>query len=128
MKTDPVPPFGPRYNVNGLEEWRRAARDGLHTMDKFHVRQYADAVEAKIKTMQAAKLREACSVAVDPIPNCASGTRHTTGAAIHEAVKQQHTAALYAYVAKVRRERTPQQWQSLYDEAMIAKRKRERTE
>jgi hypothetical protein len=69
------------------------------------------------------KQRSALSrVTSDPRPNCASGTLHTEGRKIAEAIRRQHVGALRSYVAKVRRCRTPQQWREMYREAMAEKR------
>lgn len=59
-----------------------------------------------------------------PAPNCASGTAHNTGEAIHRAVLQQQGRELQAAARKTRRARSPDVWQLMYAEAMAEKRAR----
>ena len=53
---------------------------------------------------------------------CASGTWHTTGEAIHAAVREQHRAALLSAPGEIRRKRKPQTWRKMYEAAMSEKR------
>ncbi|MHC2400247.1 hypothetical protein ACVMGC_004791 [Bradyrhizobium barranii subsp. barranii] len=119
--------FGPAYNVESaqLKKCRRAARDGLASLTKDQRNAYAAAVEAAVLASQRASLQRELP---SHNPRCASGTAHNTGAAIHRAIRQQQRAALDAYPAKVRRERTPAQWRAMYDAAMADKRRLENGE
>jgi hypothetical protein len=127
MKSDKEPPaeFGPAYDIDSatLKKHRRAARGGLAGMSRGEIVEYANAVEAAVLAKQKSQLRRHGEVM--PAPHCASGTWHTTGAAIHKAMQQKQRAALLACPAQIRRERTPKQWADMYAEAMADKRKRE---
>jgi hypothetical protein len=109
-------PFGPTYDVNSvtLAKFRRKPFGELTREER---RAYGEAVEKAVLAKQ--RRREATP---DYRAPCASGTWHTTGEAIHAAVLQQQRAALLAYPAKVRRERTPAEWWRMYEAAMAEKR------
>jgi hypothetical protein len=114
-------PFGPTYDVNSvtLAKYRRKPFGELKREER---RAYGEAVEKAVLAKQRALLyREATPDYRAPY---ASGTWHTTGEAIHAAVFQQQRAALLAYPAKVRRERTPAEWWRMYEAAMAEKRAR----
>lgn len=117
---------GPEYPNLGasVQKFRRAARKGgLRSMDRFYVVAYATAIEKAILALQRSELmREVASHNC----LCASGTNYSDGADIHRAIQKQHRQRLLAYPAKVRRERTPEQWQSMYEAAIAEKRARER--
>jgi hypothetical protein len=70
------------------------------------------------------KISEWAKIKSPPPPNCASGTAHNTGAAIHAAVRDRQRADLLAYPAKERRKRSKAELQILYDKAMAEKRYR----
>jgi hypothetical protein len=59
-----------------------------------------------------------------PPPNCASGTPHNTGEAIHNAVRERQHRELLSYPAKSRRKRPEALLRAMYDEAMREKRAR----
>lgn len=126
MENIPIKAFGPEYNVEGvsLRKWRTKARKGLKALTRAEVVEYGDAVEKAILAKQRSEFyRRVSNVAVNPHINCASGTNHNSGEAIHEAIKAQHLAGLYSYPAQARRKRTPAQWEQLYVDAMAAKAK-----
>jgi hypothetical protein len=114
--------FGPEYTItsSALQKFRSRARKGLRTWDRDQRQAYGAAVEQAVLSA----LRSQCKRhgEVMPAPRCASGTWHTTGEEIEAAIRSRQNAALLAYPAKVRRERTPEQWQALYAETMEAKR------
>ncbi len=116
---------GPIYDVDSatLKKFRARTKDGLKSIDFEEIREYAEAVEKAVLAKQRAQLRRAA--VPERRPPCASGTWHTTGEAIEEAIRAQHRADLLAYPAKVRRERHPTEWQHLYDKAMAEKRARQ---
>jgi hypothetical protein len=112
----------PIYNLNSaaLAKHRRKAKEGLGTLSRTERVAYADAVESAVRASQAAQLRSHGETM--PRPNCASGTTHSCGKAIHTAVAAQQRAALLAYPAQVRKARTDAQWREMYDNAMAEKR------
>jgi hypothetical protein len=118
-----LPPFGPKYpDLDGLAKFRSAARHGLQAMEKWERHRYGDAVEKAILRLQRTELMRCLeNPARGTASNCASRTTHNTGEAIHDAVRQQQRLALLSYPAKARRARTPEQWRSLYSDAMRAK-------
>lgn len=122
--TDWLPQFGPNYNVDSarLKRFRSVTKAGLKTLEYEMRLAYGDEVEKAVLASQLSALKRVTSV---PKINCASGTLHTTGEAIHEAVKAQQLAALRACPAQERRQRTPEKWQAMYDAAMKEKRERE---
>ena len=121
-------PFGPEYDIDSaaLKKHRRAAKAGIAGMSRGEVVAYANAVEAAVLAKQKALLKTAGEVM--PKAQCASGT-FLTGATVRgeigRAVAKQQHASLLAHPAKVRRERTPAEWQRLYDLAMADKRERQ---
>lgn len=118
-------PHGPEYNVESalLKRYRYAARDGLANLGKAERRAYGAAVEAAVLANQRAAMQHKYTA---PKANCASGTFHNTGAAIHDAVKAQLKARCATAAANVYRNRTAEQWETLYKQAMQEKRARER--
>ena len=108
--------FGPVYNIAGLEKHRRAARDGLAAMSAEARRAYGAAVEDAVKAAQRRHLLGALEA--ERRPNCASGSWDTFPG---DAVRRQQAAALAAYPDKVRKARTPVEWQSMYALAMADK-------
>jgi hypothetical protein len=119
--------FGPVYPDLGpsVAKYRRAAKAGLASLSKAQRHAYADAIEKAIRAKQRAALqRELPSHRV----SCTSGTNHNDGTAIDAAIRQQHRSALQAYVSKVRRDRTPQQWSDMYEKAMAEKRKQKESD
>lgn len=117
--------FGPLYNVASpsLAKHRAKAREGLFAMSYEDRHAYGEAVERAILTMQRQEFMRA-SCASGKRCSCASGTWHSDGADIHEAVRQQQRNALLAWPAKVRRNRTDVEWRQMYDAAMDEKAKR----
>ena len=101
----------PPYNIESatLKKFRRNAKDGLATWSKWERHMYGAAVEQAVL----AKQRSEFMRALPPIPQAS-----VFGAAL---VKKQRNELL-AYPAQVRRERTPKQWQEMYDKAMKEKR------
>jgi hypothetical protein len=116
---------GPEYNIDSaaLKKFRHRASKGLAILSRADRAAYAAAIEAAVLSAQRLALRRA-AVSL-PRPNCASGTTHSTGEAIHKAIREQHRAALLACPSQERRARSPQQWQEMYDAAMAEKRERE---
>ncbi len=85
-------------------------------------REYAQVIEETIRELQRQELqRELPSFR----PHCASGTWHTTGQEIHDAIRQQQRNALLRCPDKIRRARTDVEWTNLYEEAMIEKKRRQ---
>ena len=115
---------GPTYNIEGasLKKFRRAARDGLATLSHVERQAYGAAVEAAVLAKQHSEGKRASEP--EHRPNCASGTWHTDGTAIHKAVRTQQNRALLACPGKIRRDRTPDVWRSMYAEAMASKQER----
>jgi hypothetical protein len=113
----------PIYDIDSpaLKKHRAKARDGLSTLSRAAILAYAAAVEKAVLAKQRSQLRQGLEPA-EPRPNCASGTCHTTGEAIHAAIREQQRNALLAYPAKVRRARTDVEWRDLYEKAMAEKR------
>jgi len=115
---------GPEYNVASpaLAKHRRLAREGLAAMTREQVVAYANAVEAAVLAAQRREAMRAC------VPRqrcgCASGTWHSDGADIHEAVRQQQRRALAACGSQERRARSDVEWQSMYEAAMQDKARR----
>jgi hypothetical protein len=102
--------YGPLYPKLGssVAKYRRIPRGAF-------LRAYGDAVHAAIRALQRSELRrELPSFA----PRCASRTWHTDGDSIHKAVQQQQHRALVSSPDKIRRDRTPAEWERLYTEAM----------
>jgi len=115
--------FGPRYNLDsaGLRKWRKLASHGKR-LSKEQRQAYGDAVHAAVQSAQRQALRRAGNPS-HPC-QCASGTWHNTGEAIHNAIRAQHRADLLAYPEKARRNRTPEQWKEMYEAAMQEKKAR----
>lgn len=117
---------GPQYPAlgAGVQKWRRsaAAAGGVMKMDPWARAAYGQAVEDAIKALQRSEIRRETP---EHRPNCASGTIHNTGEAIHEAVRAKQRAALAAAPGKERRARKPETWKSMYREAMAERRARE---
>ena len=114
----PNEPGNPPYPALGAQvaKFRKIPRDRLTDAQK---QAYSDAIRSAVLSLQRSELqRELPSFK----PRCASGTWHTTGEAIHEAVRRQQHAALLAYPDKVRRARTDCEWAEMYEEAMKEKR------
>jgi hypothetical protein len=122
-KMIPAPPFGPTYNIDSaaLKKFRRVDSLG-GTLEQFR-KAYGEAVEKAVLAAQRSQLRRAA--VPERRPNCASGTWHTTGAAIDKAIRQQHRAALLACPGQIRRARPADEWRKLYDAAMAEKRARQ---
>jgi hypothetical protein len=121
----------PDYPVNlGVTVQRLRAKaqhgGGLSALTRDERQRYGEAVGKAILAKQRAEAHQGLPP-VNPKPHCASGTWHTTGEAIHEAIKAQHRRALLAYPAKVRHARTPAMWNVLYRIAMEEKHNREQT-
>jgi hypothetical protein len=117
--------FGPEYNIESasLKKHRAKARAGLSSLSRAERQAYGAAVEAAVLASQRAALRRAGESM--PRPNCASGTAHSDGAAIIKAIREQQHNALLACPSKIRRARSPYEWQQMYEAAMAEKRKRQ---
>jgi hypothetical protein len=117
-------PFGPDYPDLGaaVTKYRRKAKQSVFDLSDAERAAYAKAIETAIRAKQRAATQRTL-----PSHNvkCASGTNHSCGLKISEAVRAQHRSALQSYVAKVRRERTECEWREMYDRAMAQKNKRE---
>ena len=114
--TPPYPDLGPT-----VAKFRRLASKGLANMLVTDRRAYADAIETAIRAKQRQELQRELP---SRRSNSASGTYHNNGAKIHAAIRQQQRAELLAYPDKVRRERKPEKWKEMYEEAMKEKRER----
>lgn len=116
--------FGPAYDLNGatLQRFRSRARRGLSKLSREDRRAYGEAVERAVLAAQRSQLKTYSEP--ERRPSCASRTWHTTGEEIDAAIRAQHRAALAACPSQIRRARSPDEWQRLYDEAMQAKRDR----
>ncbi len=104
----------------GVVKFRRLANKfgSIAEMPKSDRRAYAEVVEKAIRAKQrAALVRELPSFK----PNCASGTAHTTGEAIHNAVREQQRTALLAAPSAIRKARSKSEWRSMYAKAMQEK-------
>jgi hypothetical protein len=111
----PADQHGPVYAVSGvgLTSHRKAARDGLSALARDARQAYGAAVEAAVITMQRRELiREACEP--EARPSCASGSWDEYSA---EAIRRQQAAALLAWPARERAQRSAQAWETLYVEA-----------
>lgn len=109
------PDLGP-----GVAKYRRmvVSAGGLMAMDKAMRHAYGEAVEKAIRAKQRSELqRELPTHAV----RCASGTNHSDGADIHEAIRRRQRAALLACPAQYRRDRPDNVWREMYAEAMAEK-------
>jgi hypothetical protein len=104
--------FGPIYDVDSatLKKYRR--NGGC-------CKAHGEAVLVAVRSSQQACLKRAAVPAARP--NTASRTYHSDGGAILKAVAAQHTAATQAWPAQIRRARTRQQWEELYEIAMAEK-------
>jgi hypothetical protein len=109
-KRDPIYPALP-----SVKKYRKP----LATLTRDQRRAYGEAVETAIRALQRSELQRELP---EHRVNCASGTNHNDGREISKAMRAKHRAALQASVAKDRRDRTPEQWQAMYDAAMAAKR------
>jgi hypothetical protein len=122
MATNVVGQFGPEYpTLAGLDKHRRAARQGLDGMTREARQAYGLAVETAIRAKQRSELQR---VYTSHNCNCASGTNHNSGAAIHKAMQAKQRAALLAAPSQERRARSPAKWKAMYDRAMADKRAR----
>jgi hypothetical protein len=119
---NPMEVGNPEYTVTSaaLQKFRSSARKGLKNWDRYYRQAYGAAVEQAVLAAQ--RSHSSRTGAYEPRPTCASGTWHTTGAKIEAAIRSQHNASLLAYPAKVRRKRTPVEWQSMYEESMAQSR------
>ena len=104
----------------GVAKYRRMARDGgVQQLPEAIRWAYGEAIEKAIRAMQRSELQR-------ELPNhacgCASGCSKPDGIGDH--MRQKQRSDLLAYPGKVRRHRTSEQWQALYDAAMAEKRKR----
>lgn len=103
-----------------VAKYRRKARGSIMDLSREERIAYADAIESSIRSKQRAALQRESPTHQC---NCASGTNHNTGEAIHKAMQAKQRAALIAECSRVRRKRTDQEWRDMYEEAMAAKRK-----
>jgi len=119
----PATAEGPDYPTLGaaVAKWRWRAREGLRSLTREERQAYGEAVERAILALQRAEANRGFAP-ITPKVHCASGTAHTTGEAIHEAIREQQARALAAYPSYVRRNRSPQVWQQMYEAAMAEKR------
>lgn len=115
-------PFGPLYPDlgSGVAKYRRMAvgAGGLMAMDKAMRNSYGEAVEKAIRAKQRSELQR--ELPSHPV-HCASGTNHSDGGAIHEAIRRRQRAALLACPAQYRRDRPDHVWREMYEEAMAEK-------
>jgi hypothetical protein len=113
--------YGPVYNVTGagLAGYRKAAQDGLAGLDREARQQYGAMVGEAVLAMQHNEAQRA--IGPEQRSSCASGTWHSDGAAIHDAIRGQQHRALMSWPAKCRSARTAHEWETGYEEAMEAK-------
>ncbi len=104
-----IEPFGPEYNVASpaLAKHRRLARNGLQAMTYEQRQAYGAAVE---RAVLAAQRRELLGANAEP--EC-----RPVGD-ISAAIRAQQSRALLSCPGKVRRARTPHEWETMYREAM----------
>jgi hypothetical protein len=110
-------PFGPAYNIDTpkLQSIRRQSKK--LPKDKEALRAYGAAVEEAVLAKQRAQLHQ--GVPLTPRCPCASRTWiNTDDGAIGAAVRRQHAIALQVAVSKERRDRTHEEWSTMYHEAM----------
>ena len=118
--------FGPVYDLDGatLKKYRgRVNGGGVMGLPLEDRRAYAEAVEKAVLAKQRSQLKTYGEPNISP--SCASGTWKTTGEEIDKAIRQQHRSETLSWPGKIRRARTPEEWQKMYDEAMQEKRERE---
>ena len=72
--------------------------------------------------IESAALKKFRRNAKDGLATWSKWERQMYGAAVEEAVLAKQRSSLLNCPAQVRRERTPEQWQEMYDEAMKEKR------
>ena len=115
----------PRYDINSatLQKLRWAAHNGLATLTPEQRREYGEAVERAVKSAQRSTLKRAGET--ERTCHCASRTNHNTGEAIHNAIRAQQRAEMMSWASKIRRARTPAEWESMYEQAMKEKRARQ---
>lgn len=116
-------PVYPKELGTTVAKYRRMASEAgsVAAMDKISRHRYGAAVEQAILAKQRSEFMK---VAVEPGARCpcASGTWLSEGADIEAAIRKQQHNALINCPQKIRRARTPEKWQSLYNEAMQEKR------
>jgi len=103
--------FGPEYPRElgaTVAKYRNKAKDSIFALSKAERNAWADAIEKSILAKQRSALLGQGSPPARPRP-------------IGDALREQLRNALLAYPAKVRRERTPEAWQEMYDHAMKQK-------
>ena len=108
--------FGPVYNVTSpaLVRFRRLANG--ETLTREERQAYGAAVEAAVLAAQRRQLRTAGEPGRRP--NCASRSWANRPGEVGEAVREQQRRALAACAERIRRARTPEQWERMYREAM----------
>ena len=102
-------PFGPDYPDLGAGVAKFRKRGPVAKMPKAMRREYGEAVEKAIRAKQRQELMR-------------EGTSPRAVDVIGEARLQRLRAALQASVGKERREREPDEWKAMYEEAMKQKR------
>lgn len=112
--------FGPEYPAltAKVQKFRRMARDGLQSLPRETRLEYAREVETAILALQQSAIRR---VTTAHAIHCASGTAHTCGRKIHQAMREKQRAALLAAPAQIRAMRSDEEWRTMYAEAMKAK-------
>lgn len=112
----------PIYNINSttLTKHRRAANSAGSVMSLSRAERiaYANAVEKTVLASQRSQLRGAGEP--EARCPCPSGTWHSDGDRIAEAIRAQHRARLQRLADKDRRH-TPEQWAEMYAKAMREK-------
>ena len=101
-----------------VQKWRNLASQ--RPLDREERLAYGEAVHRAFIALR----RPKASSEANFKPQCASGTWHNNGDAIHEAVRKQNIAAFWRAVKKDGARRTPDDWQRDYDFAMKEKRDR----
>jgi len=113
-------PLYPRTLGPTVAKFRTLTRDGLRTLTWDDRQAYGAAVEKAILALQ----RSGARVGLNPLNprcRCASGTWHSEGGDIHEAVRKTQHNALLACPGAIRRKRTPNEWATMYENAMDEK-------
>lgn len=100
----PYPKFG-----NTVIKWRNLADDGLRTLTHEQRQAYGTAVELAIRSLQRSEMLAAGSPVTPERP---------ADYDLHEAIRAKQHASILACPGKIRRARTPHEWETLYNEAM----------
>lgn len=117
----PAESFGPFYPKSwsaNVTKFRNKARDGLAKLSAEEKRAYGAAIlQAVLAAQRSALMRETPTVGT----HCASGTWINDAKKLHKALQRQQRAALFDDIERQRRDRDPDTWKKMYDDAMKEK-------